>query len=250
MIFRFGRTSLARAGAIWVSVSVLLVVFAIYPALLRGQTSWRYAGSEEERSDSSNSTAPNLATMRSSGRQLVLMACGEAARPAAEPFRSIVARLEEASGVNAQVYESVARTSPHARPGGCIFYNSGELNGLFHHWFVLSQPRLNEPLLYAIFAHELGHLSHNDFSEERAQVDPMIRELEADRFAGYMLSRLNISVDDLTDYYRLTGDDFTGIRHDHGNSGQRAEAFMQGWRRAELGLLEQSTIGVGSTDHP
>jgi hypothetical protein len=244
------QTSLERARASRFGAAFFLAAFAAYPLPLYGQSNWQFLGSEIERSDGSDSAAPSLQTARPTAPQAALTACGESARPAGEPFRSIVARLAEVSGVSAQLYESVAQTSPHARAGGCIFYNREELGGLFQRWLGLTQPGLAEPMLYAVFAHELGHLAHHDFSEERAQVAPMTRELEADRFAGYMLSRLSIRVDDLTDYYRLTGDDFTGIRHDHGESGQRAEAFTQGWQRAELGLVEQSTIGVGSTDHP
>ncbi len=221
-----------------------------YPPALHAQDNWQFLGSEIEPSEGLGNGGSQPRTAGASGPQRRILACGEAARAAGEPFRSIVARLVEVSNVDAQVYESIAQTSPHARPGGCIFYNSDELNNLLQHWMALPRSSLAEPMLYAIFAHELGHLAHGDFSEERAEVDPMTRELEADRFAGYTLSRLNVSVDDLTGYYRLTGDDFSGIRHDHGDSGQRAEAFTVGWRRAELGLIEQSTVGVGSSDHP
>jgi hypothetical protein len=234
----------ARAG--WLGAAL----FAACASPAYAQVNWQFLGSETEPSPSSESAGLSQKAVAPQALQASTSPCGEPARPATEPYRSIVARLVEVCGVNAQVYESRERTSPHARAGGCIFYNRDELGSLFDRWLNLTQPSLAEPMLYAIFAHELGHLAHRDFSEERAALEPMRRELEADRFAGYTLSRLNIRVDDLTEYYRLTGDDFTGIRHDHGSSGQRAQAFMLGWRRAELGLLEQSTISVGSSDHP
>jgi hypothetical protein len=84
-------------------------------------------------------------------------------------------------------------------------------------------------MIYAIMAHELGHIEHHDF--ESAQVSSVEKELEADRFSGYTLSRLGISRANITAYYSLGGDEFSGV-HNHGFSNQRIAAFDTGWKRA------------------
>src|SRR5258708_17189433 len=49
------------------------------------------------------------------------MICGERARPAVEPYKSIVADIDRQWGVNAPVYETVRAESPHVSRAGCIF---------------------------------------------------------------------------------------------------------------------------------
>jgi hypothetical protein len=162
--------------------------------------------------------------------------------------------MKEVAGVwnvtDVRIYESVKPMAPHAKAGGCIFYNRYAMGGLVSGWMNIEQRDNVKPMVYAIIAHELGHQVHRDFDADRIALGNVRRELEADQFAGYTLSRLNIRAGNIADYYRLTGDDFGGVSESHGNSGQRAEAFMQGWRRGEMGLSEQSTIGVGGEDHP
>src|ERR1019366_5515576 len=63
-----------------------------------------------------------------------LVACGEAARPAGEPYKTIVAQLNDMWGTNFPVYESLRAGSPHASSGGCIFYNQQFLDSLFQRW--------------------------------------------------------------------------------------------------------------------
>src|SRR5580700_2295160 len=53
----------------------------------------------------------------------VFKACGELARPAQEPYKSIIGQLNQMWGTHAKVYESIVPMSPHASKGGCIFYN-------------------------------------------------------------------------------------------------------------------------------
>ena len=124
------------------------------------------------------------------------MICGEMARPAAEPYKSIVANIEREWGANAPVYESVRADSPHVSRGGCIFYNP-----IFMETFLRGETdEHGEPdktsMIYAIMAHELGHIEHHDY--ERTQVSSVEKELEADRFSGYTLSRLGISHANIT----------------------------------------------------
>ena len=158
------------------------------------------------------------------------MICGEMARPAAEPYKSIVANIEREWGANAPVYKSVRADSPHVSRGGCIFYNP-----IFMETFLRGETdEHGEPdktsMIYAIMAHELGHIEHHDY--ERTQVSSVEKELEADRFSGYTLSRLGISRANVTAYYSMGGDEFSGV-HDHGFSSQRIAAFDTGWKRAE-----------------
>ena len=53
------------------------------------------------------------------------MVCGEMARPAAEPYKSIVANIEREWGASAPVYESIRGVLARRilSRGGCIFYN-------------------------------------------------------------------------------------------------------------------------------
>jgi len=170
-------------------------------------------------------------------------ACGELARPAQEPYKSIVAQLNQMWGTRAKVYESVTPMSPHASKGGCIFYNSQFQDMLTSRWMGISDDEQLRPMLYAIYAHELGHIIHGDLDAKRAGVPLQTKELEADRFAGYTLERLNVKRFDATDtehYYQAVGDDYVGAHNNHGTGAQRTSAFQQGWDLARTGGREDS----------
>jgi len=143
---------------------------------------------------------------------------------------AIVADINREWGTNAPVYESVRADSPHVSRAGCIFYNP-----TFMEVFLRGETdEHGEPdktsMIYAIMAHELGHIEHHDY--ERAGVSSVTKELDADRFSGYTLSRLGIARDNITPYYSMGGDEFSGV-HDHGFSQQRIAAFNKGWQLAE-----------------
>ena len=182
-----------------------------------------------------------------------IQACGETARPAGEPYKTMVAQLNDMWGTNFKVYESLSAGSPHARDGGCIFYNQKFLDSLFQQWMHIEDPDAVKPMLYAIFAHEIGHLAHSDFDPASANVPVKNKELSADQFAGYSLERMGIrrldSVE-VTRYYQLTGDDFVGHASGHGNGDERTTAFEDGWHRAEVGLPEQGTQPAGGLGEP
>ena len=171
------------------------------------------------------------------------MACGEPARAAQEPYKSIVATLNQMWGTHAKVYESVTPMSPHASTGGCIFYNSEFQQMLTSRWMGITDDDQLRPILYAIYAHELGHIIHGDLSEKRANVPLETKELEADRFAGYTLWRLNVKRFDAADtehYYQAVGDDYVGAHSSHGTGAQRTTAFQEGWDLARTGAREDS----------
>ncbi len=212
---------------------------------------WRVVtppGAAEATKPAPGAAAPAPRSQLSAAQGLVV-ACGEAARPAGAPFKSTMAQVAALWDADARIYESVAPIPAHCRPGGCVFYNQQAMAKLLGRLMKVENASVR-PMLYAIMAHELGHLMHHDFASGRLALSSVRRELEADQFAGYTLSRLNLRAENLADYYRLTGDDFSGGTASHGDSAQRAAAFMAGWRRGEMGLSEQSTIGVGGTDHP
>jgi hypothetical protein len=180
-------------------------------------------------------------------------ACGETAHPAGEPYKAIVSQLNDMWGTNFQVYESLSAGSPHARNGGCIFYNQKFLDSLLQQWMRIDDPDAVRPMLYAIFAHEIGHLAHDDFDPASQNVPVRNKELAADQFAGYSLERIGIRRLDpaeVTRYYQLTGDDFVGHASGHGNGEERATAFEDGWHRAEVGLPEQGTQQAGGLGEP
>ena len=144
--------------------------------------------------------------------------------------QSIVADIDREWGTDAPVYESVRADSPHVSRAGCIFYNP-----TFMEVFLRGETdEHGEPdktsMIYAIMAHELGHIEHHDYA--RTDVSSVDKELEADRFSGYTLSRMGISRDNITPFYSMGGDEFSGV-HDHGFSNQRIAAFDTGWKRAE-----------------
>ena len=171
------------------------------------------------------------------------IACGEPARPAQEPYKSIVATLNQMWGTHTKIYESVTPMSPHASTGGCIFYNSEFQQMLTSRWMGITDDDQLRPILYAINAHELGHIIHGDLGEKRANVPLETKELEADRFAGYTLWRLNVKRFDAADtehYYQAVGDDYVGAAGSHGTGKQRTTAFQEGWDLARTGTREDS----------
>lgn len=175
------------------------------------------------------------------------VACGEKVRPASETYASIVATLDQMWGSDAQIYESVSPSGPHSRGGGnqsgCIFYNSQQLDTFTSNWMGIKDPDHLEEMLYAINAHELGHIVHGDMTPARAEVPLETKELQADRFAGYTLSRLHMKRFDAAEteqYYRAVGDDFVGARGSHGTAKQRTQAFQDGWDLARTGHPEDS----------
>jgi hypothetical protein len=228
----------------------LLVPFAaalvMAVALLLGRTAnaqddW----SVVERHTESAPARPAAAPKPNGG---VIIACGEKARPATEPYKSIVAELDSMYGVDYPVYESVAVVSPHATTGGCIFYNRKFLASLLADWMNIHSGDARNPMLYAIFAHEMGHQMHGDVDSANTGASTKSRELAADQFAGYTLQRMGfrrLFPDEVTKYYQLTGDDFVGASSDHGSGEERTGAFLDGWHRAEIGLPEEGARPAG-----
>src|SRR5260370_19055363 len=110
------------------------------------------------------------------------------------------------------------------------------MNGVLHK-LVIEDGNVADAMVYAIMAHEVGHELHSDFSPERADTSTQTKELEADRFAGYTLERLNIGLDNITPYYSLAGDEFSGSQNQpatrHGDSMRRTAALKRGWDSAQ-----------------
>jgi hypothetical protein len=168
--------------------------------------------------------------------------CGEEALPAAPAIKTLVGQINDLWGSNFEVYQTVALEQPHASSGGCIFYNSTAMGMLITARLDVNDPNVIAPMLWAIFAHEVGHEYHHDSEASRADVPIEIKELEADRFAGYTLERLKIRATDLTPFWTMTGDEFGGGGRGgkHGSAEQRVAAFKQGWRLAEWNRAENS----------
>ncbi|MFZ0677252.1 ImmA/IrrE family metallo-endopeptidase, partial [Candidatus Binatus sp.] len=241
---------LATTLASCAMLAMLAVVLCARDA--RGQDDWQVI----ERHTTSQAPAAAVAATSApavTAADGTINACGETARVASEPYTTIVAQLNDMWGTNFKVYESLTSGSPHARDGGCIFYNQKFLDNLFQQWMKIDDPDTVKPMLYAIFAHEIGHLAHSDFDPANENVPIKNKELAADQFAGYSLERMGIrrldSVE-VTRYYQLTGDDFVGHASGHGNGEERTTAFEDGWHRAEIGLSEQGTQPAGGLGEP
>ncbi|HXW84593.1 MAG TPA: hypothetical protein VEJ86_09330 [Candidatus Binataceae bacterium] len=201
------------------------------------------------------SPGPDAAPV-STGNPGTFIACGEPARPARDPVKGIVAQLDEMYGESFRAYESVAPEVPHAATGGCIFYNQTELKSLLGNWMGVRDANAVQPMLYAIFAHEFGHLEHGDVdARPSSREEARERELNADRFAGYTLGRLGLprlDPEQVNNYYRAVGDDYVGAgdNGDHGTSAQRTTALEDGWHRADLGLPEAGSEPAGGLGQP
>ena len=234
------------------AASVSLVVLGVRAPSARAQDDWHVVERHSTTSapaDAGAASAP--ATTQASGGTST--ACGEPAKPAGEPYKSIVAQLNDMWGTNFQVYESPVVMSPHAHSGGCIFYNVKFLTGLLGQWMRIDNPDAVKPMLYAIFAHEIGHLAHGDFDPAAENVPLKNKELAADQFAGYSLQRMGmrrLDPAEVTKYYEVIGDDFVGAKSGHGNGEERIAAFQEGWHRAEAGLSEQGTQPAGGLGEP
>ncbi|MGH8011023.1 MAG: ImmA/IrrE family metallo-endopeptidase [Candidatus Binataceae bacterium] len=178
-----------------------------------------------------------------------LIACGQRVAPAAPAIGKIVSRIDAVWDVDTPVYQSAVATGPHVVPGGCIFYNKKTLTMLMRRRLGVRNTNDRETLLYAIFAHEAGHDVHRDFSPTRANVPNRIKELEADRFAGYTLEELNLDVTNIAPYWSMAGDEFS-TGPGHGTSAQRVAAFKEGWHLAEWGRPENDESVSHALDDP
>ncbi len=234
-------------GGFWIGwawcIGLSVVVIWASTGRLNAQDDWQVVGRHTEGSANS---APSSGKASSSP----FWACGEQALPASEPIKAIVAQINDVWRSDVQVYRSVQRAPAHAMPGGCIFYNPLSMAILLGGVMSIREQSAANAMLYAIMAHEVGHEMHHDFGAERANVPGETKELEADRFAGYTLQRLDIAVpDDITPYYSLGGDEFSRSQaHSHGYSGQRTAALKRGWHLAEWGQAEdtKSPLDEGS----
>ncbi|MGH7933271.1 MAG: hypothetical protein ACREQN_08875, partial [Candidatus Binataceae bacterium] len=177
------------------------------------------------------------------------LVCGEEATRASPNVQQMVATIDQSWHADVRVYQSVRPLGPHAMPGGCIFYNAAVLKSLLKMRLDLQNQQDLDPLLWAIFAHEVGHEVHEDFSAARAKVPNQQKELEADRFAGYTLEKLNIRAVDIAPYWSLAGDEF-GAGPSHGTSAQRVAAFKEGWHEAEWRRLEDAQSVGSAMDEP
>ncbi len=248
------RTLAGLAAALLVLMAAAFVADAW--AGSDGDGDWQMVTSPQEQSQSDQ---PQLAAPAPAERAAAsapkaaggsAIACGEEAVSASDQVKAVVADINRVWHSEVKVYQSVNPSGPHARPGGCIFYSPGVMAGLLNGWMNIKEAREEQPMVYAIFAHEIGHEVHGDFDSSRANLSTEERELEADRFAGYTMSFLRIQANDLTTYYRLVGDDFMGAQDSHGTGDQRATAFEYGWKLAEAGSSEQSIIPAAGLGHP
>jgi hypothetical protein len=207
----------------------------------RAYDDWEQVGPGDSGQASSAANAPAASAAVPAGAHFI--ACGELAGPPDEQMKFFVDTIDRLWGAQVSVYASVAVRSPHARPGGCVFYNPEFMRALFQHLMIpANSTSLTVSILEAVMAHEIGHEMHNDFGPERAGVPGQTKELEADRFAGYTLERLDIPLDSITPYYGLAGDEFTGSgsvpQARHGESSQRIGALKHGWDLARWRLPE------------
>jgi hypothetical protein len=254
-----------RAAIGLAAVAITLIVGGV----ARSQDDWEAAGSsvsdsaaetrnQPESARSGDSTqqadghhrapaAPDQSSDQSSdqsgdGKKAVTV-CGEQAVPASTQVKAMVDRINGLWGTDFRVYQTISLEQPHASPGGCIFYNPVATAAILAFRLDVKNEEIVDPLVWAIFAHEIGHQYHHDTEPMRKSVASETMELEADRFSGYTLEKLGIRATDLTPYWNLTGDEFGGGSASpdrHGVSAQRVAAFKEGWHLAEWNRPESS----------
>ena len=235
----------------------LLLIFAIWLGLT-GERRKAHAADDDWEAVGSTTNAPSapapapqsssnqdgaIELNTSEGIIKAFKVCGEMARKASPQVTAIIDRINELWGSDFHVYETLAPEQPHASPGGCVFYNRTAMASIMTRRLGVQDQNVVDNLEWAIFAHEIGHQVHHDNEPIRDAVPSATKELEADRFAGYTLEKLQLRATDLSPYWSLTGDEFAhGVtaQNEHGSSAQRLAAFKQGWNLAEWNRPEGS----------
>lgn len=239
------RTGITRRTA------ALCAAFAIGAILIAPSTNSALAQEDDwkvvNRKTNYNKSQEPGASAAPQAKDEIITACGMMARAPQPQYAGMVAQINDVWNANFPVYELVRVKSVFARQGGCVFYSPEFIDALVGTWMNVGNDDARKPLLYAVFAHEVGHVYHGDFDWRRDRVSAKTKELGADQFAGYTLARLNMRLDpdDVTKYYQLVGDDFVGTVSDHGTGKERSAAFMDGWRRGRAGVPEQSARPAG-----
>jgi hypothetical protein len=231
---------------------MLAVVVGARATRARAQDDWHVTERHTKTSPAQAGAAATAPAPQASADG-TFVACGEQARPAGEPYKTIVAQLNDMWGTKFPVYETVSPAGPHSSTGGCIFYNEQYLNAILKQWMKIDDDHAVRPMLYGVFAHELGHQAHGDLDPANENIPTKNKELAADQFAGYSLQRMGLrrlDPTEVTHYWLLMGDDFGGRDSGHGNGEERIEAFQNGWHRAELGLPEEGTTPAGGLGEP
>jgi predicted metalloprotease len=250
-IVRFCKRSPIIFVAAVAALTILVAAAAVF-----AQDDWeviQHSSTPDVSADQPSAAAQPTASLRATSTKATSV-CGEQATPAAPGVQAIVDRINGLWGSNFEVYQSVALEQPHASAGGCIFYNVTAMSTLMAMRLDVNDPNAVAPMMWAIFAHEAGHEYHRDSEASRANVPVEIKELEADRFAGYTLEKLKIRATDLTPFWTMTGDDYAGgaavASNRHGSSEQRVAAFKQGWNMAEWNQPEDSKSVEDALNEP
>ncbi len=241
-----------RGGMLAFAASLAALVVIVSAAGVYAQDDWEVINQSSSEEHSAAATPPPGSARGTDSKATSV--CGEMALPAAPAIQAIVSRINELWGTDFPVYQTVALEQPHAAPGGCIFYNATAMGMLMAMRLDVNDPEMISPMLWAIFAHETGHEYHHDSDSSRAGVPIEIKELEADRFAGYTLQKLKIRATDLTPYWTMTGDEYGagggGGAGQHGSSAQRVAAFKEGWHLAEWNRPEDSESVQDALNEP
>jgi hypothetical protein len=198
--------------------ALAIVVSSSAPPAAAQDEDWHVVPRPDSADGRANSPRPESSSGATAASSELVVACGERARPAGEPLKSMMHRIASVWGAQdeVQLFESSSSRPAYARGPACVFFSPKAMAWTMSTWMHIEDDMAKQAVFYAILAHELGHVMHRDFEPARRQLGSVRCELEADQFAGYTLSRLNIRAEDISDYYRLTGDDFFGFDVSHG----------------------------------
>jgi hypothetical protein len=250
---REAQKAMTGRGNLRVILGFVASIAIASATIARAQDDWEAVGHQTTEEPSASTQQPGSAEQATAPvvgtRAKTFYACGEKGAAASDDMQSMVTRIDTLWNTDVRIYQSIEPETPHASAGGCVFYNKPFLKALLTNRLDMEDPNAVGPMLWAIFAHEVGHEMHHDFDPSRANVSSEVKELEADRFAGYTLEKLNIPATNITPYYSLAGDEFGG-QVKHGSSEQRVAAFKEGWHLAEWNRPEGSQSAMSATDEP
>ena len=87
----------------------------------------------------------------------------------------------------------------------------------------------------AVLAHEVGHhINGHTLGEDVSQYNNRLQELEADEFAGFVLSKLGAALKEVEEIFSNLGQDGDDTYRSHPNKTRRLNAINKGFEKARL----------------
>jgi hypothetical protein len=167
------RKAMTGRGNLKVILGFVASIAIASATVARAQDDWEAVGHQTTEEPSASTQQPGSAEQTTApvveSRAKTFYACGEKGEAASDDMQSMVARIDRLWNTDVRIYQSVEPETPHASAGGCIFYNTPFLKALLTNRLDMEDPNAVGPMLWAIFAHEVGHEMHHDFDPSRGE---------------------------------------------------------------------------------